>query len=288
MKRYHDLNAFEKSILEDKKTEKPFTGELDNVFEAGVYVCKKCDNPLYLSSSKFNAGCGWPSFESDLLNHVDTHPDPDGKRIEIVCSKCHGHLGHVFKGEKLTPKNTRHCVNSTSLRFIPAFTSEGYETAIVAGGCFWGVEHLLKQEQGVIDVTSGYLGGHVTSPTYEEVCSGLTAHVEACQVIFDPEKTTYENILKAFFEIHDFTQTNGQGPDLGSQYLSKIFVFSEKQEKIAHKLINQLTQKGYQVATEVLPATTFYKAEKYHQNYYKKTGKSPYCHIKRKIFSTLL
>lgn len=284
MKRYHPLTAFEKEVLENKKTEQPFSGEYENLFEPGVYVCKKCDQPLYLSSSKFNAGCGWPSFEDAVLDHVCTRQDPDGRRIEILCSQCHSHLGHVFKGENFTPKNTRHCVNAIALRFIPAFTAQGYEIAIVAGGCFWGIEHLFKQEQGVVSVTSGYIGGHVVNPSYEEVCTEATDHVEACQIIFDPEKTTYETILKTFFEIHDFTQTNGQGPDLGSQYLSKIFVFSEKQEQIAKKLIKELIKKGYQVATDVLLATTFYNAEAYHQNYYQKTGKSPYCHFKKTIF----
>lgn len=161
------------------------------------------------------------------------------------------------------------------MQFIPAFTKEGLERAIVAGGCFWGIEHLLKDLKGVKSVVSGYIGGKVFQPTYEEVCSHLTGHLEACEILFDPEITSYETILKAFFEIHDFTQTNGQGPDIGPQYLSRIFVLSNKQKKVAESLIVTLKKKGFQVATTIVPASIFFKAEDYHQKYYEKTGKTP-------------
>jgi peptide methionine sulfoxide reductase msrA/msrB len=283
MFRYHNLNQTEAHIIEQKGTERPFTGQYDKVFHAGVYVCKKCDFPLFLSESKFDAGCGWPSFDDAIDSHVMVQKDKDGIRDEILCQRCHGHLGHVFKGEHLTAKNTRHCVNSVSLHFLPAFTSEGFERAVLAAGCFWGVEHLLKDLAGVMKIKSGYTGGHVVNPSYEEVCSGTTGHQEAVEVLFDPDILSYQDLLKAFFEIHDFTQTNGQGPDIGSQYLSKIFVFSHAQKKTAHDFIELLRKKGFKVSTTVEHGMPFYPAEDYHQEYYLKTGKTPYCHIRKPL-----
>lgn len=278
---YHFLNPEESKIIEHKGTERPFSGEYNQVFEAGVYVCKRCDYPLFLSESKFDAGCGWPSFDEALEGHVTTRAD--GDRVEIVCSRCSAHLGHVFKGERLTHKNTRHCTNSLSLRFVGAFTG-GYERAVFAGGCFWGVEHFLKNLQGVKQVVCGYIGGDVVNPTYQQVCTKKTGHVEAVELLFDPDLISYETLLKAFFEIHDFTQTNGQGPDLGAQYLSKIFIYSSKQKIAALNVIKKLEDKGYKVATKLEYSTLFYRAEKEHQDYYSRTGQTPYCHKKTKIF----
>ncbi len=156
--------------------------------------------------------------------------------------------------------------------------------AIFAGGCFWGVEHLMQSQKGVESVVSGYIGGTVDNPTYEQVCSKTTGHYEAVKVTYDPQKVDYQTLTKLFFEIHDPEQTDGQGPDLGSQYLSAIFYNSDSQKEDAQELINQLEEKGYKVATKLIEATTFYNAEGYHQDYYEKKGTQPYCHFYTKRF----
>ncbi len=158
------------------------------------------------------------------------------------------------------------------------------ERAVFAGGCFWGVEYLIKKLPGVISTQVGYTGGKSADPTYKEVCSGRTGHVEAIEVIFDPEKITYEELVKFFFEIHDPTQRNGQGPDIGTQYHSVIFYENEEQKEVIEKLIAILVKKGFDVATEVLPVAPFYPAEDYHQDYYNKTRHQPYCHFHVKRF----
>ncbi len=284
MKEFHDLSAHDARIIQSKGTEPPGSGEYEDNFEEGIYLCKQCDAPLYLSHTKFHSGCGWPSFDDALESQILQKPDPDGTRVEIVCKKCRGHLGHVFVGEKLTHKNARHCVNSTSLTFMPAKTHQGYERALVAAGCFWGVEHLFKKLDGVIQTTVGYTGGNTVNPNYEEVCSHKTGHAEAVEVFFNPEKIDYESVIQYFFEIHNPEQKNGQGPDLGNQYRSTIFYLTKKQKQVAETLIKTLTEKGLDVATEVLPAQMFYKAESYHQDYYGKTKKEPYCHVYKKRF----
>jgi peptide methionine sulfoxide reductase msrA/msrB len=283
--KYNPLTPEEQAVILHKATERPFTGEYDNTTAKGTYVCRRCDAPLYRSEDKFDAHCGWPSFDDEIPGAVKRVPDADGQRTEIICANCGAHLGHVFTGEHFTPKDTRYCVNSISMKFIPEKVFKpGQEVAYFASGCFWGTQYYLMKAPGVISTTVGYMGGHTKNPTYQEVCTGQTGHVETTEVVFDPKKTSYEDLVKLYYETHDFTQVGGQGPDIGEQYRSVIFYANEEQRLIAEKYVKILTEKGYKVATILRPAPEFWKAEDYHQEYYEKKHGTPYCHIYRKLF----
>jgi len=283
--RLQTLDPFERAVVDAKATEKPFSGALLHNRAEGIYACKVCGAALFSSSAKFDSHSGWPSFDEALPGAVRELPDADGRRTEIVCERCGAHLGHVFRGEGMTPKNTRHCVNSASLSFKPAETASApsdadasLARAYFAGGCFWGVEYYMEQLEGVKSVVSGFMGGDVPHPAYEDVVRGDTGHFETVEVLYDPARVSYEQLAKRFFEIHDPEQTDGQGPDIGSQYLSAVFVSSEAEAAVIGKLIDQLGQNGYRVATQILPARTFYPAGEYHQDYYRRKGTQPYCH----------
>lgn len=282
------LTPEEQRVILKRGTEKPFSGKYYDFKEDGTYVCKQCGDSLYKSSDKFDSGCGWPSFDDEIEGAIKRIPDADGKRTEIVCANCGAHLGHVFNGEGFTPNDTRHCVNSISLDFVPAIKIDMIkpqtETAIFAGGCFWGVEYLMEKIPGVESVEVGYIGGKTSNPTYEEVCRGNTGHAEAAKIVFNPSKVSYETLTKQFFEIHDPEQINRQGPDIGDQYRSEIFYTTPEQKTTAEKLIEILKSKGYKVATQLAPATAFWKAENYHQDYYDHKGTKPYCHSYVKRF----
>lgn len=280
---YKDLTPEEHNVMLLKGTEHPYTGKLLNLKVKGTYVCKQCGTPLYRSESKFDSGCGWPSFDDEIAGAVVRSTDADGLRTEITCAKCGGHLGHVFEGEGFTAKNTRHCVNSVAMSFVPD-DSASFQRAYFASGCFWGTEYHFSKAKGVIETTVGFMGGHVDYPTYKQVCTGETGHLETTEVVFDSAQTSYEEMVKLFFETHDFSQTDGQGPDIGSQYMSAIFYANEEQKAIAEKYIALLIQKGFPVATTLRPAETFWKAEEYHQDYYDHKGTAPYCHVYRRIF----
>ena len=280
---YNKLTPLEMDIIINKGTELPGTGKLNKETAAGTYLCKQCDAPLYRSEDKFDAQCGWPSFDDEIEGAVTRVRDADGRRTEIICSNCGGHLGHVFLNEGFTAKQTRHCVNSLSMSFIPD-SEKALHKAYFASGCFWGTEYFFMKGNGVRATNVGYMGGFVDHPTYEQVCQQSTGHLETTEVIYDPTVTTYEQMVRLFFETHDFTQTDGQGPDIGSQYLSAIFYNNDKEREIAEKYIAILTDKGYEVATMLKPASTFWVAEDYHQQYYENKGSTPYCHKYTKIF----
>lgn len=175
--------------------------------------------------------------------------------------------------------------NSAPVTLLPATPAQpGNETLILASGCFWGTEYFLKRIDGVVATTVGYTGGTVENPSYEQVCTKKTGHYEACLVEYDPSRTNAETVLRMFFETHDPTQTNGQGPDIGPQYRSAIFYQNEVQRALAESLIGLLRAKGLNVATELIPAAPFYSAEGYHQDYYDIKGGTPYCHGYRPLF----
>ncbi|MDR0422509.1 MAG: bifunctional methionine sulfoxide reductase B/A protein [Proteiniphilum sp.] len=288
---YNTLTPEEERVILHRGTERPFTGEYLENREAGTYLCKRCDAPLYRSEDKFDSHCGWPSFDDEIKGAVKRIRDADGQRTEIVCNNCGAHLGHVFLNEGLTSKQTRHCVNSISMKFVPAQSpqsatpqKESLTTVYFASGCFWGTEYFFMKAPGVKQTSVGFMGGHAENPTYEQVCRKNTGHLETTEVVFDPAATTYEELVKLFFETHDFTQTDGQGPDIGSQYRSCIFYSDSAEKATAEKYMDLLTKKGYRVATLLKPVSVFWKAENYHQQYYEHKGTKPYCHKYTPVF----
>ena len=283
---YNQLNSEEIRVIENKGTEMSFSGKYNSFYEAGVYTCRKCNTALFNSNNKFDSGSGWPSFDESIKGQVQEISDADGRRVEIVCATCGGHLGHVFRGEQMTPKSTRHCVNSVSLDFEPFEENNNYKKAYFAAGCFWGVEYWFDQQEGVLSADSGYMGGHIENPTYPEICRKDTGHLETVEVTYDPTIVSFETLTKLFFETHNPEQMNGQGPDIGPQYLSAVFTNNIEEEDSVQILINQLEDKGMNIATMIKDANEhkFYIAEYEHQNYYKLRNSEPYCHAFTKRF----
>ena len=269
---FSHLSSDEKHILKDKGTEAPFTGEFDDFFEAGIFICRACKTPLYESNTKFNSGCGWPSFDDEIENAIVRYEDLSGgrARTEICCAKCDGHLGHVFVGEEITEKNTRHCVNSLSLQF-KAYNN--LEKATFGAGCFWQVEKIFKATTGVYLSSVGYMGGDTENPTYEEVCKGQTNHAEVVHIHFNPDIISYDEVLEIFWNNHNPTTKNRQGLDAGTQYRSVVFFHSEEQMKIVESSLKQQSKNWKNpIVTQIISAEKFYRAEEYHQNYLNKNN----------------
>lgn len=279
---YRELTPEEEHVILDGGTEAPFTGKYVDHSENGIYLCRRCGAELYTSDSKFQSHCGWPSFDDEIEGAVERRPDPDGIRTEILCTACGAHLGHVFTGEGFTSADTRHCVNSISLIFRSLIREE---TAIFAGGCFWGIEHYFRQQGGVLETEAGYTGGEVEEPSYQDVCSGTTGHAEAVWIVFDPSLVSYEELARLFFEIHDPTQINRQGVDTGTQYRSAVFYTSEEQKIISERLVALLNDRGYRIVTEIVQATVFWPAEDYHQQYYEENSISSRCALRVRRFN---
>ncbi|MCL2918751.1 bifunctional methionine sulfoxide reductase B/A protein [Shewanella litorisediminis] len=286
------LNEFERYVIEEKGTERPFSGEYYLHTAQGVYCCKKCDAPLYLSEHKFHAHCGWPAFDDEIPGAVARHMDADGRRVEIVCAACGGHLGHVFEGEYLTEKNLRHCVNSVSMVFKSRDeTEQGNDTmgdkqqtanafATFGAGCFWCVEAIFLALKGVVSVKPGYAGGTAADANYKRVCDGDTGHAEVVHIEYQPDLVSFETLLEVFFQSHDPTTLNRQGNDVGTQYRSVIFAHNEAQAESAAKAIDALTEAEafeYPIVTEVVAFDAFYAAEDYHHDYFARNGEQRYC-----------
>ncbi|MBI4567536.1 MAG: bifunctional methionine sulfoxide reductase B/A protein [Planctomycetes bacterium] len=283
-----DPEAFR--ITQRADTERPFCGTLLDNKKEGAYLCVVCGLPLFSSEHKFNSGTGWPSFHTPVdQGHVGERADTSHgmSRAEIFCARCDAHLGHVFP-DGPPPSGRRFCLNSASLRFafrgapLPAESRPvETETAYFAGGCFWGIEHFFQRGPGVVDAVSGYMQGRTERPSYQEVCGHATGHAETVKVVFDPRRITYHRLLEAFFVMHDPTQLNRQGPDVGDQYRSGVYFANERQQGEAEAFIRELARKkeyaGRKIVTEVQAAQTFWPAEEYHQDYIEKTGRA--CHV---------
>lgn len=279
------LTDIERYVMEQKGTERPFTGEYYDFFEEGTYVCKRCGTALYRSNDKFRSGCGWPSFDDEIKGAVKRILDADGRRTEIQCAKCGAHLGHVFIGEGFTPKDTRHCVNSVSLKFVPLKKKySNMKEIYFAGGCFWGTEHYFKQLRGVVDTQVGYANGNTDNPTYREVCTDKTGFAETVRVVYDPDVITLEFLTEMYFRAIDPTSVDQQGPDIGSQYRTGIYYKDDADKAEIRKVYDSMRQKlGSRMAVEFLPLKNFYYAEEYHQDYLDKNP-AGYCHLPSSLF----
>jgi peptide methionine sulfoxide reductase msrA/msrB len=303
------LTPAQYEVTQNCGTERPFANEYWDNKRPGLYVDVVSGEPLFSSLDKFDSGSGWPSFTKPVADEsVTTNEDRSlgVARTEVRSRKAASHLGHVFP-DGPGPDGIRFCINSASLRFVPVerLADEGFgaylpafekagvvpkdtgkrEVALLAGGCFWGMEDILRKEPGVVETEVGYSGGSLAKPRYEDVKTGRTGHAEAIRIVFDPTRTSYERILDLFFRMHDPTTPNRQGNDVGTQYRSAIFYLSDAQRQVAEKAKLAAAASGRwtrPVTTEITKASDFWSAEEYHQDYLEKHPGGYTCHYVRK------
>lgn len=277
-------------IARDRGTEPAFCGGLLKNKSEGIYACVCCSLPLFANDTKFESGTGWPSFfqpvsPENILERTDE--DHGMLRTEVLCGRCDAHLGHLF-ADGPRPTGLRYCLNSESLRFVPTdelatIGESSIETEVaeivLAGGCFWCVEAVFLQIDGVLEVVSGYLGGSAATANYEAVCGGKSGHAEAVRIVYDPRRVSRERLLEVHFGTHDPTTLNRQGNDAGEQYRSAVFYADEEEKESARAFIARLSEAGSYsdpIVTTLEPLGDFYPAEPHHQNYVCRNPQNPY------------
>lgn len=312
------LTPLQYEVTQNNGTEPPFRNEYWDNKEPGLYVDVVSGEPLFSSVDKFASGTGWPSFTRPLVpDNVKNITDTTHGmvRVEVRSKGADSHLGHLFP-DGPEPTGQRYCINSASLEFVPLAELESRglgqylasfppelvekatggakaeasskatatETAILAGGCFWGMEDIIRELPGVVDTDVGYTGGWLENPEYDDTHDSKSGHAEAIRIEFDPSKLTYSALLETFFRMHDPTTKDRQGNDRGTQYRSAIFFMNDEQKQQAEAAKQAAADSGRwkdPIVTEIVPASKWWPAEGYHQDYLEKNPGGYTCHFLR-------